>query len=61
MMLVYLVQVLWPYLLEMVVPEQYTNAVGAVCRSLAYLADKKRTENAQDYEINYEEEGIHSQ
>ncbi|XP_025115241.1 maestro heat-like repeat-containing protein family member 1 isoform X3 [Pomacea canaliculata] len=46
--------VLWPYLLELVVPEQYTIATGAVCRSLAYLAQKKREENAEDYEINFD-------
>ena len=42
---------LWPYLLETLVPEQYSNSVGAVCRSLAHLAQKKREENAEDYEI----------
>ncbi|XP_059158762.1 maestro heat-like repeat-containing protein family member 1 isoform X2 [Physella acuta] len=46
--------VLWPYLLELVVPEQYTASVGTVCRSLAYLAHKKREENAQDFWIDFE-------
>ncbi|XP_046558810.1 LOW QUALITY PROTEIN: maestro heat-like repeat-containing protein family member 1 [Haliotis rubra] len=46
--------VLWPYLLELIVPEQYTEAAGALCRSLAYLSTKKREENADDYEIDYE-------
>ncbi|KAK7500196.1 hypothetical protein BaRGS_00008419, partial [Batillaria attramentaria] len=48
--------VLWPYLLELLVPEQYSNATGALCRSLAHLAQKKRSENATDFEIDYEEE-----
>ncbi|XP_076448959.1 maestro heat-like repeat-containing protein family member 1 isoform X1 [Babylonia areolata] len=48
--------VLWPYLLEMVVPEQYSQAVGAVCRSLGYLALKKRGENAEDYDIDFDEQ-----
>ncbi|XP_071092263.1 maestro heat-like repeat-containing protein family member 1 [Haliotis cracherodii] len=46
--------VLWPYLLELIVPEQYTEAAGALCRSLAYLSIKKREENADDYEIDFE-------
>lgn len=54
---VFVAQVLWPYLLELVVPEQYTIATGAVCRSLAYLAQKKREENAEDYEINFDVQG----
>ncbi|XP_041376876.1 maestro heat-like repeat-containing protein family member 1 [Gigantopelta aegis] len=46
--------VLWPYLLELIVPEQYMEAAGAVCRSVAHLSNKKRQENAEDYEIDYE-------
>ncbi|CAG5120746.1 unnamed protein product, partial [Candidula unifasciata] len=46
--------VLWPYLLELVIPEQYTAAAGPVCRSLGFLSQKKRAENAPDYEIDFE-------
>lgn len=46
--------VLWPYLLELVVPEKYTEAAGVVCRCLATIANKKREENAEDYELDYE-------
>eukprot|EP00118_Oscarella_pearsei_P020078 m.216312 g.216312 ORF g.216312 m.216312 type:complete len:1058 (+) comp39860_c0_seq3:99-3272(+) len=46
--------VLWPYLLECVVPVQYTEAMSSVCRSSAYLANRKRTTNAEDYELDYE-------
>ncbi|XP_012944683.1 maestro heat-like repeat-containing protein family member 1 isoform X2 [Aplysia californica] len=46
--------VLWPYLLELVVPEQYTQAAGTLCKSLAFLAHKKRSEQAEDYEIEFE-------
>nr|XP_022339324.1 maestro heat-like repeat-containing protein family member 1 isoform X2 [Crassostrea virginica] len=46
--------VLWPFLLEMVVPEQYTEAGGVVCKCLAHLANKKREERADDYELDYE-------
>ncbi|KAH9515723.1 Maestro heat-like repeat-containing protein member 1 [Bulinus truncatus] len=46
--------VLWPFLLELLVPEQYMSAVGPVCRSLAYLAHKKRNENTADFYIEFE-------
>ncbi|XP_060572841.1 maestro heat-like repeat-containing protein family member 1, partial [Ruditapes philippinarum] len=46
--------VLWPYLLELVVPEKYTEAAGVVCRCLATIANKKREENAEDYDLDYE-------
>ncbi|OWF48217.1 Maestro heat-like repeat-containing protein family member 1 [Mizuhopecten yessoensis] len=47
-------QVLWPYLLELIVPEQYTEAAGVLCKCLSHLSNKKREENADDYEIDYE-------
>jgi hypothetical protein len=50
-------QVLWPYLLELVVPEKYTEAAGVVCRCLATIANKKREENAEDYDLDYETQG----
>ena len=50
-------KVLWPYLLECIVPEQYTDAMGTVCRSIGHIAGKKREEGTEDYEIDYEKEG----
>ena len=52
---------LWPYLLECVVPPQYTEAMGSLCRSAAYLANKKRAANADDYELDYEILGTNKQ
>lgn len=46
-------EVLWPYLLQMIVPVQYTKAISPVCKSLAYLAAKKREEEASDYQIDF--------
>ncbi|XP_061166579.1 maestro heat-like repeat-containing protein family member 1 isoform X3 [Saccostrea echinata] len=46
--------VLWPFLLEMIVPEQYTEAGCVVCKCLAHLANKKREEKAEDYDLDYE-------
>ena len=40
----------------MLIPEQYSNSTGAVCRSLAHLAQKKRDENAEDYDIDFDEQ-----
>lgn len=48
---------LWPYLLELAIPEPYTDAAGTLCKSLAYLAKKKREENADDFEIDFEADG----
>ena len=50
-------QVLWPYLLELVVPEKFTDGAGVLCRCLATIAKKKREENAEDYELDYETQG----
>ncbi|XP_069113199.1 maestro heat-like repeat-containing protein family member 1 isoform X7 [Argopecten irradians] len=47
-------QVLWPYLLELIVPEAYTEAAGVLCKCLSHLSNKKRDENADDYDIDYE-------
>ena len=52
--LVHILKVLWPYLLELLVPEQYTRASGALCKSLAHLALKKREEQADDYDIDFD-------
>ena len=48
-------QVLWPYLLEFIVPVQYMGAVGIVSRCIADIAKKKREEEADDYELNFNE------
>lgn len=49
-----MLQVLWPYLLECLVPPPYTEAMAAVCRSAAHLASKKRDGEDDDYELDYE-------
>lgn len=45
--------VLWPYLLEYLVAEEFTNAMGAVCQNIGYLAAKKREQNTEDFTINF--------
>ncbi|KAK6184716.1 hypothetical protein SNE40_007128 [Patella caerulea] len=46
--------VLWPYLLEFVLPAQYSTSACTVCKCLSHLATKKREENADDYDIDFE-------
>lgn len=48
---------LWPYLLEFLVPVQYTGAVGIVSRCIADIGKVKREEEAEDYELNFDELG----
>eukprot|EP00005_Dracoamoeba_jomungandri_P008470 CAMPEP_0174265646 /NCGR_PEP_ID=MMETSP0439-20130205/27313_1 /TAXON_ID=0 /ORGANISM="Stereomyxa ramosa, Strain Chinc5" /LENGTH=1648 /DNA_ID=CAMNT_0015352207 /DNA_START=52 /DNA_END=4994 /DNA_ORIENTATION=- len=45
---------LWPYLLELVIPPKYTSAMAILCKSLAFLASKKREEEADDYYIDFD-------
>ena len=47
-------QVLWPFLLECVVPEPFTKAMGPLCRSLGHLAAKKREEEGADFNIDFD-------
>ena len=41
----------------MIVPVQYTKAISPVCKSLAFLAEKKRQEEADDYQIDFTVQG----
>ena len=52
--------VLWPFLLEFLVPVQYTLASGIVCKSLTELANNKKQAEDEDYTLNYEELGTSS-
>ncbi|XP_051898333.1 maestro heat-like repeat-containing protein family member 1 [Pristis pectinata] len=47
--------VLWPLLLEFVIPVRYTNALAAVCSSLAHLGSKKQQAGETEFVLNYEE------
>ena len=38
-------------------PVQYTGAVGIVCRCMADIGTRKREEEADDYELNFDELG----
>ena len=39
-------------------PEKYTESAGVVCRCLGTIANKKRSENTDDYTIDYEVQGM---
>ena len=53
-----LCQVLWPYLLEFIVPVGYTRSLGIVCRCVADIAAQKRENDAEDYNLDFEELGM---
>ena len=46
--------VLWPYLLEFIVPSQYTRSLTTVCKALAKLADDLREEDDEIYDLDYD-------
>eukprot|EP00117_Sycon_ciliatum_P004055 scpid12251/ scgid8580/ HEAT repeat-containing protein 7A len=46
--------VLYPYLLECIVPVQYTNSMSTVCSNLAIIAAKKRKAESEEYDLDYE-------
>jgi len=48
-----IVQVLWPYLLELLVMDEYSNSVGVLSRSIHNIASRKRTSGDADYNIDF--------
>ncbi|XP_039353517.1 maestro heat-like repeat-containing protein family member 1 [Mauremys reevesii] len=46
-------QVLWPRLLEYVVPAQYTGTLKPLCRCLRELAEKKQQEGEEAASLDY--------
>ncbi|KAM4689568.1 maestro heat-like repeat-containing protein family member 1 isoform 2-T2 [Discoglossus pictus] len=48
-----MINILWPYLLEFVVPVQFTNALAPVCKSLVQLGLRKQAESVEAFLINY--------
>lgn len=47
--------VLWPFLMEYIMSEQHTRAMKSICRSLAFLANKKKEGHIDDYQIDYDD------
>eukprot|EP00794_Sanderia_malayensis_P004075 gene4075-4629_t len=45
--------VLWPYLFQMLVNDQYTEAMHVLCKCLANLATKKRDAECEGFEIDF--------
>jgi len=50
-------QVLWPYLLELIVVGEYSNAIGIVCRSLHNVITRKRNRGETDYSVDFSAQG----
>ena len=49
---------LWPFILEFLVPEQYTRGFGMLTRCIHHIASKKRAEEAEDYELDFDVVGM---
>lgn len=49
-----MVDVLWPFLLETIVPQQNTPAMAILAKCIAHLAALKRSTQASDYVIDFE-------
>ncbi|XP_018079497.1 maestro heat-like repeat-containing protein family member 1 isoform X3 [Xenopus laevis] len=45
--------ILWPYLLEFIVPVQFSNALTPICKSLIQLGQKRQSESLETFLINY--------
>ena len=39
-------------------PSENTSAVGTLCKSITQLAEKKRSTNADDYDVDFDKEGM---
>lgn len=46
-------QVLWPYLLELLVIGDYSDSLGVLCRSINNIASRKRSSGDVDYNIDF--------
>lgn len=44
--------------MEYIMSEQHTRAMKSICRSLAFLANKKKEGHIDDYEIDFEDYGM---
>jgi len=50
--------VLWPFLLQFLLPVHYTSALGPVCKALASVATKKWEEDDARFNISYMDNGL---
>lgn len=46
--------VLWPYLLEFVVPAEYTEALPVVCRNITTLANRLSEAESDNYDLDFD-------
>jgi len=50
-------KVLWPYLLEFLVPAEYTLSSAIVCKCITDVGIKKKAREDEDFTLNFEELG----
>ena len=48
-----MMQVLWPYLLELLVVSEYSESLGVLARSIHNIASRKRSSGDADYNIDF--------
>ncbi|EGC31710.1 hypothetical protein DICPUDRAFT_50034 [Dictyostelium purpureum] len=48
--------VLWPYLFEFLLPDQYTGSIPIVAKCLTYYAQQKKAADSDDYYIDFDKE-----
>lgn len=47
-------EILWPHLFEYLIDSKYSHCMNHLCKNLAHIADVKRSQDADDYIINYD-------
>ena len=52
-----LLQVLWPYCLEYLVPEQYTDAMCSICKAVTHVAKRLREQASDDFIVDFDKHG----
>lgn len=49
-------QVLWPFLLQFIVPPEYTEALPVLCQSLTALGEKFKESGSDSFHIDFDTE-----
>ena len=56
----YVVEVLWPFLLELLVINDYSDAIGVICRTLHNVLTRKQSGGDTEYQIDFRTQGLFS-
>lgn len=47
--------ILWPHMLEYLTLNEYSRSISQLCKNLGHIAETKRTSNAEDFLIEFEQ------